>query len=248
MEASALSFVAPKYHSKLTRWISLHRCRLFLTATLRIRRKLAAHNKANCEENPSNNLPRYSSVTESQEDYLTQVFQEIEGRGTKKLSTGFGRPESRIQGAFFRLDEFLLKAFIYFHSGSAPETSRNAPKVNQRRNEENSQVDLHQKTRVPQSQKTHVFGPDDYYVIMTGVQKEIFFFAHLGHIQENKRRCAQQISHNFAVRTAFRYFRLTRFCWPFNDWQVKANLPLILVNNNFNRGSKWPNASQQQCP
>ena len=47
------------------------------------KRKLAALNKENCEEHPRSNLATNSNVPRSQEDYITQVFEEIERRVTK---------------------------------------------------------------------------------------------------------------------------------------------------------------------
>ena len=46
-------------------------------------RKLAALNKENCEEHPRSNMAQNSNVPRSQEDYITQVSEEIEGRVTK---------------------------------------------------------------------------------------------------------------------------------------------------------------------
>ena len=68
-------------------------------ATLRSKRKLAALNKENCEEHPRSNLAQNSYVHRSQEDYSTQVSEEIKGRVTKKLSQEFSRTENRILGA-----------------------------------------------------------------------------------------------------------------------------------------------------
>ena len=51
-------------------------------------RKLAALNKKNCEEHTGSNLARNSNVPRSQEDYITQVFEEIEGRVIKKAVSG----------------------------------------------------------------------------------------------------------------------------------------------------------------
>ena len=65
----------------------------------RNKRKLAALNKENCEEQPRSNLAKNSSVPRSQEDYITQVSEEIERRVTKKLSQEFSRTENRILGA-----------------------------------------------------------------------------------------------------------------------------------------------------
>ena len=95
--------------------------------TLRNKRKLAALNKENCEEHPGSILAQNSNVPSSQEDYITQVSEEIEGRVTKKLSKEFSRAENRILGSLARLDDFLMNPLIIQgHSGTAAETSRYA--------------------------------------------------------------------------------------------------------------------------
>ena len=100
-------------------------------ATLRDKRKIVALNKENCEELPRNNLAQNSNVPRSQEDYITQVQEEIEERVTKTLSQEFSRTENRILGALSRLDDFLMNPLIQGHSGTAPESSRNAYGTNQ---------------------------------------------------------------------------------------------------------------------
>ena len=94
--------------------------------TTRNKRKTAALNKENCEEHPRSNLAQNSSASRSQEDYITQVSEEIEGRVTKRLSKVFSRTENRILGALARLDDFLMNPLLQGHSGTTPETSRNA--------------------------------------------------------------------------------------------------------------------------
>ena len=111
-------------------------------ATLRNKRKLAAINKENCEQHPRSNLAQNSNFPRSQEDYITQVSEEIEGRVTKKLSQEFSRTENRILGALARLDDFLMNPLIQGHSGTAPDTSRNAFSTSQGTNEDNSQMIL----------------------------------------------------------------------------------------------------------
>ena len=66
-------------------------------ATLTNKTKMAALNKENCEEHPGRNLAQNSKVPRSQEEYISQVSEEIEGRVTKKLSQEFSRREN-----FFR--------------------------------------------------------------------------------------------------------------------------------------------------
>ena len=97
----------------------------------RNKRKLAALKKENREEHPRSNLLQNSNVPRSQEDYITQVSEEIEGRVTKKLSQEFSRTENRILGALARLDDFFMNPLLQGHSGTTPETSRNLFSINQ---------------------------------------------------------------------------------------------------------------------
>ena len=111
--------------------------------TPRNKRKLAALNKENCEENPKSNLAQHSSAPRSQEDYITQVSEEIEGRVTKRLSKEFSRTENRILGALARLDDFLMNPLLPEHSGTTPEPTQNTSHNNQGTNEDGSQNDPH---------------------------------------------------------------------------------------------------------
>ena len=84
------------------------------------KRKLAALSKENCEEHPRSNLAQNSNVPRSQEHYITQVSEEIEGGFARKLSQQFSRTENRSLGALARLDDFLTCPLIQGHSGTAP--------------------------------------------------------------------------------------------------------------------------------
>ena len=95
-----------------------------------------------------------SNVPRSQEDYITQVSEEIEGRVTKKLSQEFSRTENRILGALARLDDILMKPLIQGYSGTAPETSRNVFSINQGTNEDDSQSDPHPEAGLFNNQMT----------------------------------------------------------------------------------------------
>ena len=77
------------------------------------------------EEHPWNGHSRNKSVARINEEYITQVSEEIEGRVTKKMFQEFSRTESRILGALSQLDEFLLNPQIRTHSGTVPGTFRN---------------------------------------------------------------------------------------------------------------------------
>ena len=87
---------------------------------------MAALNKENCEEHLWSFLAQNSNVPRSQEDYITQISEEIERRVFKKLSQEFSRTGNRILGALAHLDDFLMNPLIQGRSGTAPETSRNA--------------------------------------------------------------------------------------------------------------------------
>ena len=151
-------------------------------ATLRNERKLAALKKENCEEHPRSNLAHNPNVPRSQEDYITQVCEEIEGGVTKKLSKEFSRTENCILGTSARLDDFLKKPLIQGHSGNAPETSPNVFSTSQETNEDDSQSDFHPEAGIFNNQTSQSSGTeDDHYMVtgaterhdlVTGVQRE----------------------------------------------------------------------------
>ena len=127
----------------------------------RNKRKLAALNKENCEKHRRSNLAQNSNAPRSQEDYITQVFEEIEGRVTKKLSKEFSRTNNRILGALARLDDFLMNPLLQGHSGTTPEPSRNALSISQGTNEDDSQNDPQPEAGLFHGQMTQNSGPED---------------------------------------------------------------------------------------
>ena len=140
--------------------------------TTRNKRKLAALNKENCEEHPRSNLAQNSSAPRSQEDYITQVSEEIEGRVTKRLSKEFSRTENWILGALARLDDFLMNPLLPGYSGATPEPTRNALSNNQGTNEDDSQNDPHPEAGLFHGQGTRNTGPEDGHDMVTGVHRE----------------------------------------------------------------------------
>ena len=111
-------------------------------------------------------MAQNSNAPRSQEDYISQVSEEIEGRLTKKLSQEFSRTENRILGALARLDDFLMNPLLQGHSGTTPETSRNVFSINQGTNEDDSQSDPHPEAGLLTS------GREDRHDKATGVQRE----------------------------------------------------------------------------
>ena len=123
-------------------------------ATLRNKRKLAAVTRETQEENPRNGQSRNTSVPRINEEYITQVSEEIEGRVTKKLSQEFSRTESRILGTLSKLYEFLSNQQIHTHFETVPGTFRNTNVENQGTNEDDSQSDPHPEAGIFRGQTT----------------------------------------------------------------------------------------------
>ena len=142
-------------------------------ATLRNKRKLAAVTRETQEEHPRNGQSRTTSVPIINEEFITQVSEEIEGRFTKKLSQDYSRTESRILGALSELDELLLNQQIQTHSGTVQGTFRNTNLENQGTNEDDSQSDPHPEAGIFRGQTTQNFGPKDCRDMVTGVQGKI---------------------------------------------------------------------------
>ena len=127
----------------------------------RNKRKLAALNKENCEEHPRSNLAQNSAAPRSQEDYITQVSEVIEGRVTKKLFQEFSRTENGILRALARLDDFLMNPLLQGYSRNAPETSQNALNTNLGTNEDDSQSDPHPEAGIFGNQTIRNSGQED---------------------------------------------------------------------------------------
>ena len=98
-------------------------------ATLKNRRKLAAVSRET-PENIRNSQSQNTPDPETAQGYISKVFEEIEGRVTKKLSKEFSRTESHILGALFKLDKFLLNPQDRISSVALQRTSRNSDSKN----------------------------------------------------------------------------------------------------------------------
>ena len=142
---------------------------------IRNKKKPTALNNENCEEHHRSNLALNSNVPRSQEDYITQVSEEIEGGVIKKLSQEFSRIENRILGALARLDDSLTKPLIQGHSGATPERSRNVFTINQGTNEDASQGNAHPEAGLFNNQTTQNSGQEDRHDMVTGVHEEVTY-------------------------------------------------------------------------
>ena len=128
--------------------------RLLKLLTLRNKRKLAALNREKHEEYPRISQERDTNAPGIQEDYITQVSEEIESRVTMKLSQELSRTKSCVLGALSKLDEFLLNPQVRVYSGYAPVTSQYQNTENQEPTEDRSQNDPHPEARVSRSQSS----------------------------------------------------------------------------------------------
>ena len=117
-------------------------------------------------------MAQNSGAPRSQEDYITQVSEEIEGRVTKRLSKEFSRTENRILGALARLDYFLMNPLLPGHSGTTPEPTRNTTRNNQGTNEDGSQNDPHPEAGPFHGQITRNVNLEKRHDMVTGVQRE----------------------------------------------------------------------------
>ena len=140
---------------------------------MRNKRKFAAVTRETQEENPRNGHSRNTSVPRINEEYITQVSEETEGRVSKKLSQEFSRTESRILGALSKLGEFLLNQQIRTHSETVPGTFRNTNVENKGTNEDDYQSDPHPEAGIFHSQTTQNSGPKDCRDMVTGVTGEV---------------------------------------------------------------------------
>ena len=134
----------------------------------RNKKNLAALNKENCEKHPRSNWAQNSSAPRSQEDYITQFSEEIDGTVTKRMSKEFSSTENRILGALAQLDDFLMNPLLPGYSGTTPEPTRNAINTSQRTNEDDSQNDPHPEAGLFHGQMTQNSGPEDDHDMVTG--------------------------------------------------------------------------------
>ena len=207
------------------------------------KRKLAALNKENFEEHPRSNLAQNSNVPRSEEDYKTQVSEEIEGKVTKRLSEEFSRTENRIVGALALLDDFLMNPLLQGHSGTTPQPSRNALSISQGTNEDDSQNDPHPETGLFHDQMTQFSGSEDGHDMVTGATEQIGNRHDMTGIQEEVTYCSPStssgkqkktvlpVNRNSAARTPLRRSRQTKFCWPSNSWQITTTLRTFIITS-----------------
>ena len=111
--------------------------------TLRNKNKRSEVSRENHEEHSRNKLSQDTKNSTVNEEYIRQVFEEIEGKVTKKLSQDFSRTEIQLLRPLSKFDEFCVNSQFPLQFGAASEASLNSDMENQEHNEDRSQNDLH---------------------------------------------------------------------------------------------------------
>ena len=195
-------------------------------------------------------MAQNSGAPRSQEDYITQVSEEIEGRVTKRLSKEFSRTENRILGALARLDDFLMNPLLPGHSGTTSEPTRNASHNNQGTNEDGSQNDLHPEAGPFHGQTTRNISLEEDHDMVTGAPEQIANCHDMTGIHEEVTYCSPSTSSGKQKKN--RSTKQPQFCSENTPATIEADQILLALrqlannnnsanfHNNINRISKLP--------
>ena len=202
-------------------------------------------------------MAQNSNVPRSQEDYITQVSEEIEGRVTKRLSKEFSRRENRIIGALASLDDFPMHPPLRGHSETTPEPSRNALSTSQGTNEDDSQNDPHPEAGLFHGQLTQNSGPEDGHDMVTEATEQNRNCRDMTEVHEEVTYCSpstfsgQQKNHS----TSQPQFRSENTSSTIQADQILLALQQLAKSNNsanfhniINRISKLPKSLTTTMP
>ena len=220
---------------------------------------MAAVTRETQQGHPRNGLSRNTSVPRIKAEYISQLFEVIEGRVTKKLSQEFSRTESCILGALSELDEFLLNPQIRTHYRTVRGTFRSTNVENQGTNEDDSQSDPQPEACIFRRQTTKNSGPEVGHDLVTGVQEGIRYRPHtvtgiqkdipycsLGTSSGKQKKARWTTQPHFRLENTLRQLKQTRFCRPLSSWRATANSPTSTTTLTTSRNC--PSPSRQQCP
>ena len=172
-------------------------------------------------------MAQNSNVPRSQEDYITGISEQNEGRVKKKLSQEFSGTENRFLGALSCLDNFLMNPLIQGYCGTTPETPRNAYGLNQRTNEEKSQSDPHPEAGLFQSQTTQNSGPEDGQDMVTGVHEEVTYCSPSTVSGKQKKKNRSTSQPHFHSENTPATIEADQYFWPFSSWQTTTILQVF---------------------
>ena len=191
------------------------------------------------------------------QEYISQVFEEIERRVTKKLSKEFSRREFRILGALSKL-EFLMEPQVRACSVAVPAKTRNSNTENQEPNEDRSPNDPCPKAMVP-SHRSGILNNSEMEELphmVTRAQEEIRNRHHM--IQEEISYCCPGSSSGKQKKARFisqPHFRCENTPVTIEADQILLSLQQLATSNNsanFNknisRTSKLPKSLKTKKP
>ena len=161
-------------------------------ATLRNKRKLAAVARETPDGSRSSRAQNVLD-TESAQENVSQVSEEIEGRVTKKLSKEFSKTESRVLGALSKLDELLPNPQVRTCSVALPGTSRNNYSENRKTTGDRSSDDPYPEVGYFSHHSGQLNSPDaeNHPHMVTGVTEEVRSSPHMmTESQEEIRYCS----------------------------------------------------------
>ena len=195
------------------------------------------------------------------QEYISQVFEKMEGRVIKTLSKELSRTESRILGVLSKFDEFLLNQQVRICSVALPGTSRKSGSENREPTGNRSLGDLCPKAMFSTYQSgnlTDRYEKESHHML-TGVQEEVCYCPHMptgaqGKIfhcspgtssgKQNKARSTIQPhfrGENTPVTTEADQILLV-------PQQLTTNTIQPIPTTTSTESRKYPNRSQQQCP
>ena len=174
------------------------------------------------------------------------------------MSQEFSRTENRILGALARLDDFLMNPLLQGHSGTAPETSRNASSVNQGTNEEDSQSYPDPEAGLFHNQMTQNSGPEEGHDMVTGATEQMGNRNDMTGVHDEVAYCSPSTSsgkHKKSRSTSQPHFRSENTRATIEADQILLVLQQLAKNNNsanfqknINRISKLPKSLATTMP
>ena len=144
---------------------------------------------------------------------------------------------NNIIGALSRLDDFLMNTLTQGHSGTTPETSRNANGRNQGMDEEDSQSDPHPEAGIFHNQTTRNSGSEKGHDMVAGVHDEVTYCSS-STSSGSRNRTALPVNRKSAARIPLQRSKQTKLALE----HLANNNDSANFHNNINRSSKMQNS------
>ena len=184
-------------------------------------------------------MAQNSNVGRLQEDYLTQVSEEIEGRVTKKLSQEFRRTGNR---TLARLDGFRMNPLIQGH----PQPLQRRPGTHLAHTRERMKSDPHPEVDIFCSQTTQNSGPEVGHDMMTGVHEEFTYCSPSTSSEKQKKKIPSTIQLQFRSENTPATIGADQSLLTLS--QLSNNNNSANFHNNIDRISKLPKSLTTTMP